>query len=118
VAVILEAFAVAVYLRFGAGAAREEVAAYVADVRGRSDAVAQGFTAYEAEQLIMMLVSDAVKESGVNGRAKGAILIAFTVALVSDAGLDDLAIEAFLATVRRKADQWHADHPVEQGVPA
>lgn len=114
VAVLLAAFTQAVYLRFGADAAREEVAAYVADVRGRSEAIARGFTAYEAEQLIMMLVSDAVEASGVSARAKGAILIAFTVAVVSDARLDDLAIEAFLAIARRKADQWHADHPEEQ----
>lgn len=114
VAVLVAAFAQSVHLRFGADAVREEVAAYVADVRGRSDAIAQGFTAYEAEQLIMMLFSDEVEESGVSGRAMGAILVAFTVALVSDARLDDLAIEAFLATVRRKADQWHADHPEEQ----
>lgn len=114
VAVLLEAFVQAVYMRFGADAAREEVAAYVADVRGRSYAIAHGFTAYEAEQLIMMLLSDEAEESGVSGRAKGAILVAFTVAMVSDARLDDLAIEAFLAITRRKAEQWLAGHPEEQ----
>jgi hypothetical protein len=111
-ALMLSAFTRAVELRFGAGAtpaARGQVAEYVAFARARAQLarVSTGLDWAAAERLIMWgLAKDEPEPGGIPWKDRFAVYVAFTMFIVHDEGLDDIAIEGLMLASRERADEW------------
>lgn len=104
-ALITAAFIEAVERRFASGGTAADVIGYVADVRSRSDDVADALDARAAEQLIRAVLTDE-ETANIDGKTRGAVSIIMLSALISDEGFDDAGLDAFLAVARKKADDY------------
>lgn len=104
---ITAAFMEAVERRFAGKGTAADVISYVADVRSRSDDVAQALDARAAERVIRDVLTDE-DIADIDGKTRGQVYIIVLSALVSDEQLDDAGLDAFLAAAREKADDYLA----------
>lgn len=104
VALIDAAFFEAAERRFGNRSTAADVIEYVADVRSRSERIADAVNARTAEQLILMVFSDSPAEPLDSKTALTAkqVLLA---ALIADEHLDDAGLNKVLADARQLADR-------------
>jgi hypothetical protein len=104
VALIDAAFFEAAERRFGNGSTTSDVIEYVADVRSRSQRIADTVDARTAEQLIRMVFSNspAGQLDSKTALAAKQVLLA---ALIADERLDDAGLDKVLADARRLADR-------------
>lgn len=102
-ALIICAFSEAIFLRFSRQTSRNEVIAYVADLRSRSDNVADAMDPENAERLIMAFIADEDIDdlSGDECIGLGMILMA---GFIADARLSAAQLDAFLEKCRTAAD--------------
>jgi hypothetical protein len=113
-ALMLSAFTRAVQLRFGAKATpatRGQVAEYVAFARERARMakVRTGLDWAAAERLIAWGLAGEEPETGeIPWKDRFAVYVAFTMFIVHDEGLDDIAIEGLMLRSRERADEWLA----------
>lgn len=96
---ITGAFFEAVSLRFTERTTRNEVIDYVADLRSRSDNVAEELDPEKAERMIMMVISDDDVDDLSSSERIGLEMI-LIAGLVTDAGLDAAGLETFLEKAR------------------
>jgi hypothetical protein len=113
-ALMLSAFTRAVELRFGGKATpatRGQVAEYVAFARERARMakVSTDLDWAAAERLITWgLARDEPETGEIPWKDRFAVYVAFTMFIVHDEGLDDIAIEGLMLASRERADQWLA----------
>jgi hypothetical protein len=101
---VAAAFFEAVNRRFAKDAAAD-VISFVADVRSRSDRLAESIDPQAAEQLIRGVLTEEDfpdLDTGTRGR----LFIVLLVALVSDEQVNGDELDAFLAEARKTADGW------------
>jgi len=106
-ALVDAAFSEAVNRRFNGQTSAEDIIAYVADVRARSDRAGEVVDPDAAERL----VGTALGKSDVEDLDLRTAITAkqyLLVALVADAGYDDAALDQFLLQASKLADQWLA----------
>jgi hypothetical protein len=104
-AFITAVFVEAVDRRFGKNGTAADVISFVADVRSRSDNVANAIDPRAAERLILAILKDEDGED-FDGQTMGQIYIVLLSALISDEQLDDDALDASLESARKRADRW------------
>jgi hypothetical protein len=102
---VAAAFFEAVDRRFGKNGAAADVISFVADVRSRSERLAESIDPQAAESLIRAVVTK-VDVSDLDTETKGRVFIVVLVALVSDEQFDGDELDAFLAEARKTADGW------------
>lgn len=105
VALLDAAFAEAVSRRFDAATGETDIAAYVADVRSRSERAAGAVSADGGERLIAM----ALGRGNVDDLDPKAVIPAkqqLLAALTADQGYDDEALDQFVRAARKTADAW------------
>lgn len=102
-ALITGAFFEAVGRRFSEQTTRSEIIDYVADVRSRSDNVAEKLDPDKAERMIMMVIGDAdISDLSANERIGVQMLL--IAGLVADEDFDEAEREAFLEKARAFGD--------------
>lgn len=97
----------AVNRRFAKDGSPADVISFVADVRSRSDRLADNIDPQTAEQLIRGVVTEEDfpdLDTGTRGR----LFIVLLAALVSDERFNGDELDAFLADARKTADGWLA----------
>jgi len=102
---VAAAFFEAVDRRFAPRGTAADVIDFVADVRARSERLAEGIDAQAAEQLIGAALTGE-DAPGIDGEAKGRLFIVLLAALASDEHFTDAELDAFLAEARKTADGW------------
>jgi len=105
-ALVTGAFCQAVERRF-ARDDRAEVIRFVGDVRSRSEALAKELDPQVAERVIRVVLGDGSIADVDDVTAVGTQLVLLT-AIVADEQLDEAALDAFLASARKLADQLMA----------
>jgi hypothetical protein len=103
-ALIDAAFFEAAERRFGNESTTADVIEYVADVRSRSQRIAEAVDARLAEQLIRMVFSDSPAEQ-LDSKAALTAKQVLLGALIADEHLDDAGLDKVLADARRLADR-------------
>jgi hypothetical protein len=104
IALIDAAFFEAAERRFGTGSTMADVIEYVADVRARSQRVADGVDARTAEQLVRKVFSDSPGEK-LDSKAALTAKQVLLSALIADEHLDDAGLDTVLADARKLADR-------------
>ena len=103
-ALITAAFVEAVEGRFNERTPRGEVIDYVADVRSRSDYVAEELDPDKAERMIMTVIADEdVNDLSTNERIQVEMIL--IAGLVADASFSDAERDAFLEKSRAFGDE-------------
>lgn len=103
-ALVAGAFMEAVEKRFGQSYRQADVVDFVANVRARSDRLANRIDPDIAERMIKSLYGDATVRDVSDGVVAGTQLLLLG-GLVADAGMDDAQLDAFLAAARRYGDK-------------
>jgi hypothetical protein len=106
-ALVSAAFVVAVPRRFARDVSRAEVIEFVGNVRSRSPQAADQIDPVIAERVILGLFNDDSLDD-VDVRRSFEAQLLLMVAIVGDEHLDDAGLDAFLAEVRKLADEWLA----------
>jgi len=106
-ALVDAAFSEAVNRRFNGQTSAEDIIAYVADVRARTDRAGEVVDPDAAEWLIGAVLGKSDVED-LDPRTAITAKQYLLVALVADAGYDDAALDQFLLDASRLADQWLA----------
>jgi hypothetical protein len=101
------AFVIAAQHRFPQGASQAEVIEFAADVRSRSDKVADQVDPGTAERVLMYVFTEQTLDD-IDARASWETQLALMAAIVGDEHLDDAGLDAFLAQARALADRWLA----------
>ena len=104
-ALILASFIDAVERNFTAQSTRDSIIDYVADVRSRSPEAADSIDPAAGERLIQMVFDEDVDLSGIDGNTRVRVELAILFALISDEGLDDEALDRYLAGARKLANE-------------
>jgi hypothetical protein len=102
-ALVHAAFLEAVERRFANESAISGVIQYVADVRARFDEVAAVVDPRVGEQLILEALGNGTTD-GIDSRTSSTAMQFLLTALVADARLDSVALDAFIANVKNTAD--------------
>jgi hypothetical protein len=102
-ALVTAAFFEAVDRRFSKQSTRPDVVEYVADVRSRSDEVADAVDPVVAERLIREVLGEGSTED-VDGRTSSTTKLFLLAALTADADLDSGGLDDFIAKIRKMAD--------------
>lgn len=104
-ALITAAFFEAVERRFAERGTSADVIEFVADVRARSDELAEKVDPHDAERLIRAALTD--EDIGdMDDATKGRLFIVILAALVADEHLSPESLDDFLAEARKLADRW------------
>jgi hypothetical protein len=103
-ALVTAAFCEAAERRFGSRHDAADVAAFVADVRSRSDRLAGEVDPLIAERVISAVFGDN-SLGDLSDAAVAGTQIVLLAALVADEHYDDTGLDAFLTSSRRLADQ-------------
>jgi len=106
-ALVDAAFSEAVNRRFNGQTSAEDIIAYVADVRARTDRAGEVVDPDAAEWLIGAVLGKSDVED-LDPRTAITAKQYLLVALVADAGYDDAALDQFLLDASKLADQWLA----------
>lgn len=93
------------FVRNGTISDSAAIVAYVADVRSRSDKLAEDIDPTVAERLIQDSLGRGSVE-GIDGKTRLGTRFLLLAALIVDEQLDERGIEAFLAQAREVANQW------------
>jgi hypothetical protein len=101
------AFSEAVNRRFNGQPSTADISAYVADVRARTGRAGEGVDPDAAERLIGAVLGRSNVED-LDPRTAIAVKQYLLVALVTDAGYDQAALDQFLLEASKLADQWLA----------
>jgi hypothetical protein len=104
VALIDAAFFEAVERRFGNRSTTADIIEYVADVRARSQRLADAVDVRTAEQVIRMVFSDSPMEP-LDGKTALTAKQVLLAALIADEHLDDSGLDKVLADARQLADR-------------
>jgi len=107
-ALVNAAFFEAVDRRFGKGSAPADVAEYVADVRSRSDDIAEKVEPGVGERLIRKVLTGEPTDD-IDSRSSATAKVFLLAALMADARLSDAELDQFLAAVRKMADHLLPD---------
>ncbi len=102
---VAAAFFEAVDRRFADGGTTGDVIAFVADVRARSERLADSIDAQAAERLIRSALTDE-DVSDLDADTKGRLFIVLLTALASDEQFSGDELDAFLAEACKTADGW------------
>ncbi len=104
-ALLTAAFVEAVERRFGKTGTPSDVVTFVADVRSRSDRLAEEIDPQAAELLIRAaLTGDDIDD--LDAGTIGGLYVVLLAGLISDEQLDDARLDDFLGEARKLADQW------------
>jgi hypothetical protein len=101
------AFFEAVNRRFNGQTSAEDITAYVADVRARTDSASEVVGPDTAERLIGAVLGRSNVED-LDPRTAITVKQYLLVALVADAGYDEAALDQFMLEASKLADQWLA----------
>lgn len=104
-ALIIAAFFEAVDRRFAKNGTTGDVISFVADLRARSDRLAQEIDPQTAERLIRAALTDE-DISDLNDQVKGRVYTVVLAALVADEHFDDAQLDAFVTEARHLANRW------------
>jgi hypothetical protein len=104
-ALIDAAFFEAAERRFGTGSTMAGIIEYVADVRARSDRVAEAVDARTAERLIRGVFKDDESIRDLDPKAAFTAKQIVLSALIADEHLDDAGLDKVMAEARKLADQ-------------
>jgi hypothetical protein len=104
-ALLAAAFFEAVNRRFAQDGTTADVIEFVADVRGRSQALAEAIDPRAAERLIRAALTDEDIDD-LDDRAKGSLYVVLLAGLIGDEQLSDDGLDEFLAEARKLADEW------------
>lgn len=103
-AMIAGAFMAAVTLKFNKQSSREEIIDYVADVRSRSESMAEALDPSATERMIGSIYLDDDIDD-IDARMVMAIEMYIAVAIVTDKGISGPELDDFLATARQYAEK-------------
>jgi hypothetical protein len=103
-ALVTAAFGIAVDRRFGTSYQPTDIVAFVADVRARSDRLAQRIDPDVAERVISAVLGRGTTR-GLDKEAVTSAKLLLLGGLIADARLDDGGLDEFLAAARKLADQ-------------
>lgn len=98
-------FVEAVERRFDPGVSRDEIITFIADLRSRSDDLAERLDPDASERMIAMVFDDDVSTDGIPRDQTIGVRLSVTAAIVGDEGLDGAQLEEFLAKSRNLADE-------------
>ena len=104
VALITAGFSEAALRRFGSDYTQADIITFVASVRARSERVSESLDPEVAERVLNAALGDATAQ-GLSREAKTNAQTLLLAGLISDEHLDDRGLDAFLADVRKLADQ-------------
>lgn len=104
-ALLAAAFFEAVNRRFAQDGTAADVIEFVADVRGRSEALGKAIDPRAAERLIRAALSDEDIDD-LDDQAKGGLYVVLLAGLIGDEQLSDDGLDEFLAGARKLADEW------------
>ncbi|WP_395108843.1 hypothetical protein [Actinomadura sp. SCN-SB] len=93
------------FIRNGRYASKEEIIAYVASVRSRSEAAANDLDAMLAERVLLAAL-DQGEIDDIDDEAVVMTQLLLMAALVGDEEYSEEELDGFLALVRRTADEW------------
>lgn len=102
-ALVTAAFFEAVDRRFTKQTTRSDIVEYVAEVRSRSDAVADAVDPRVAERLIQEVLGEGSTHD-IDGRTSSATKMFLLAALMADAGLGSSELDQFMAKVTKMAE--------------
>jgi hypothetical protein len=105
IALLVAAFFEAVNRRFAQDGTAADVIEFVADVRGRSEALGEAIDPRAAERLIRAALSDEDIDD-LDDRAKGRLYVVLLAGLIGDEQLSNDGLDEFLAEARKIADEW------------
>jgi hypothetical protein len=105
---VTAAFFEAADRRFADGGTAADVIAFVADVRSRSDRLAESIDPRAAERLIRSVALTEEDISDLDTETKGRLFIVLLGGLVSDEHYNEDELDEFLAEARKTADGWLA----------
>lgn len=105
VALVTAAFVEAVERRFTAQSSETEIIDYVADVRSRSDRLAERINPEAAEKMITAVFHDGVDTRGFDKETTLAVKLLIASAVIADEDLDSAELEAFLDKSRAFANE-------------
>lgn len=100
------AFFEAVDRRFNAKTTDEEIIAYVANVRSRTDDTAEAVNPEYAERLIAKVLGRGGSIDDLEDRTGTRTKLFLLVTLVIDSESDDAGLDEFLGAARKIADRW------------
>ena len=103
-ALIAASFGEAALRRFGSDYTQADIITFVASVRERSERVSESLDPEVAERVLNVALGDATAQ-GLSREAKTNAQTLLLAGLISDEHLDDRGLDAFLADVRKLADQ-------------
>jgi hypothetical protein len=103
VALVTAAFIAAVSQRF-APADTTGVVEFVADLRSRSEALAESIDPGAAERLIRAVLDE--EDTDLGGNDMGRLIIVLLAGLIADRKLSAAELDEFLAGARQLADRW------------
>jgi len=104
-ALLAAAFFEAVNRRFAQEGTPAAVIEFVADVRGRSEALGEAIDPRAAERLIRAALTDEDIDD-LDDKAKGGLYVVLLAGLIGDEQLSDDGLDEFLAEARKVADEW------------
>lgn len=112
-ALLAAAFTIAAERHFSGSVTRADLIRYVADVRARVPSAGENIEPKVAEQLLY----EALTDDPFTGepRVIGMHQMILLAALISDAQLTPIELDAFLADARVQADEWIAAEERESG---
>lgn len=103
-AMMAGAFMAAVTHRFNSRSSREEIIDYVAQVRSRSESMAEALEPSATERMIESIYSD-VDIDDIDVRMVMSIEMYIAVAIVTDKGISGPALDEFMDTAREYAEK-------------
>jgi len=104
-ALLAAAFFEAVNRRFAQEGTAADVIEFVADVRGRSEALGEAIDPRAAERLIRAALTDEDIDD-LDDKAKGGLYVVLLAGLIGDEQLSDDGLDELLAEARKVADEW------------
>jgi hypothetical protein len=102
---LVAAFFEAVDRRFGGNGTKPDVVEFVANLRSRTDGLADAIDPRPAERLILAAFTDE-EIADIDDKIKGGLYVLLLAALINDAQLSDTELDKFLAEARGLADRW------------
>lgn len=98
-------FVEAVERRFDPSVSRDEIIGFVAEVRARSDELAERLDPHATERMISMVFDDDVATDDIPRDQTIGVRLTITAAIVGDEGMDSAQLEDFLSKSRALADE-------------
>jgi hypothetical protein len=102
-ALVHAAFIEAVGHRFTKQSQTSSIIEYVADVRSRVEEIAGAVDPRVGEQLILEVLGRGTTD-GIDSRTSSTAMLFLLTALIADEGMDDAALDQFIAMARKTAD--------------